>query len=161
MRGLIRASVAIVAVMFTMLSVSAQDLEQELIDRIKPVGEVCIDGQECRASQSADAATDAATSVADATGEAAESSAEAAVASAARSGEEIYNKSCVICHAAGVAGAPKLADSAAWEPRLANGRDMVLQNSINGLGGMPPRGTCMDCSDEEMSAAVDYMLQGL
>lgn len=159
-KGLIKACIATaVTVMFTTTPNFAQDLEQELIDRIKPVGEVCIAGQVCRAEETEADTTESVADAVDAEGPA--SAGETPVAASARSGEDIYNKSCVICHAAGVAGAPKLTDAAAWESRLANGREAVTQNAINGMGGMPPRGTCMDCSDEELDAAVEYMLQGL
>ena len=76
-----------------------------------------------------------------------------------RSGEEIYNKSCMTCHAVGAAGAPKLGDVAAWVPRIEKGIETLYANSINGIGGMPPKGLCMDCSEEEMHNAVDYMVE--
>ena len=73
-------------------------------------------------------------------------------------GEAIYNKACVACHASGVAGAPKLGDKAAWEPRLALGVDGLLQSAITGKNAMPPRGTCMDCSDDDLKIAIEFML---
>lgn len=82
-------------------------------------------------------------------------------AAGARSGDAIYNRYCLACHAAGVLGAPKLNDAADWEPRLAQGMDVVLKHAIDGFNAMPPRGTCMDCSDEEMQAAIDYMISDL
>jgi len=106
--------------------------------RLKPVGSVTL---------------------ADASGAAAPAP-EAAVAGAdaGPSGEAIYNKACVVCHGAGVAGAPKFGDTAAWEPRIAQGIDALLSTAINGKGAMPPRGTCMDCSDEDLKAAIEYMV---
>lgn len=80
-------------------------------------------------------------------------------ASGPRSGEEIYNKACTTCHNTGAAGAPKLGDAAAWEPRVAQGMDTLYANAINGIRGMPPRGLCMDCTDEEIKATVDYILE--
>lgn len=77
-----------------------------------------------------------------------------------RSGEEIYNKSCTTCHSAGVAGAPKQGDVAAWEPRVAKGIETLYTHAISGFNGMPPRGLCMDCSDDEIKATVDYMVEG-
>jgi cytochrome c5 len=73
-------------------------------------------------------------------------------------GLAIYNKSCMVCHDAGVAGAPRLGDKADWEPRVAQGYDRFLQVVIAGMGVMPPRGSCMDCGDEELEAAIRYML---
>jgi len=77
---------------------------------------------------------------------------------ASMSGEEIYKTKCQVCHAAGVAGAPKFGDKAAWAPRIAQGMDTLVQHSITGLNAMPPKGTCMDCTDEQMKAAVEYMV---
>ncbi|MEA3299883.1 MAG: c-type cytochrome [Pseudomonadota bacterium] len=75
-----------------------------------------------------------------------------------RSGEEIYNKACLSCHMTGAAGAPKLGDVAAWAPRLEQGMDTIYKHAIEGIRGMPPRGLCMDCSDDEVKATVDYIL---
>jgi cytochrome c5 len=55
-------------------------------------------------------------------------------------------------------GSPQVRDTAAWAPRLAQGKDKLYQHVIDGLGWMPRRGTCFTCSDEEVKAAVDYML---
>ena len=74
------------------------------------------------------------------------------------SGEAIYGRACVACHATGVAGAPKLGDQAAWAPRVAQGMDSMLVTAVNGRGAMPPRGTCMDCSDDDLKAAIAYMV---
>jgi cytochrome c5 len=83
---------------------------------------------------------------------------EPVAASAGRSGEEIYNKSCTTCHAAGIAGAPRLGDPAGWTERIAKGTEALYITAKNGLNAMPPKGLCMDCTDEELNAAVDYML---
>lgn len=72
--------------------------------------------------------------------------------------EKIYKKYCTICHQTGVAGAPKFKNKADWEPRIAQGIDALLQSSIKGKGGMPPKGTCMQCSDEALKATIEYML---
>lgn len=79
--------------------------------------------------------------------------------SAARSSEQIYNTYCMACHTTGAAGAPKIGEAADWEARTANGIDTVYSNAINGLGAMPPKGTCADCSDDEIKATVDYILE--
>jgi cytochrome c5 len=81
-----------------------------------------------------------------------------AAAEGTLSGEEVYNTYCTACHAAGVAGAPKYGDAEAWEPRLAKGMETLYQSTYNGLNIMPPRGTCSQCSDEELRNAVDYMV---
>ena len=79
---------------------------------------------------------------------------------ASRTGEQVYTKSCVGCHAAGVANAPKLGDKVAWKPRLAKGTDALYGSALNGVPGtaMMKKGTCIDCSDIELKAAVDFMV---
>ncbi|MBK7519156.1 MAG: cytochrome c5 family protein [Gammaproteobacteria bacterium] len=124
----------VMAVMAAMASIAATDLEQELIDRIKPVGEVCIQGK-----------SDCAAPV-------------AAVASGPRSGEQVYGAACVACHDSGLAGAPKIAVADDWAPRIAQGEDALVGNALSGIRGMPPKGTCMNCSDEEIKLAVEYMV---
>ena len=78
-------------------------------------------------------------------------------AAAAGVGKELYDSKCSVCHNAGVAGAPKLDDAAAWQARLAQGQDVLYQSVINGKGAMPPRATANDATDAELKAAVDYM----
>ncbi|MEN8106794.1 MAG: c-type cytochrome [Pseudomonadota bacterium] len=77
---------------------------------------------------------------------------------AAADGQKIYQASCQACHVAGVAGAPKLGDKDAWAPRIAKGNDGLLSSVKNGLNAMPPMGACMTCSDEELRAAIEYMV---
>lgn len=79
--------------------------------------------------------------------------------SEARSGKSIYNVSCIACHDYGVAGAPKMGDVAAWASRLEQGIETVYANAINGIRGMPARGLCMDCSDDEIMASIDYIIE--
>lgn len=83
----------------------------------------------------------------------------ATASAAARSGEDVYNSSCLACHATGAAGAPKLGDSAAWSPRIAKGMEALVQSAINGVPGtsMMAKGTCTDCSVEELKLAVEHM----
>lgn len=77
----------------------------------------------------------------------------------AHPGEAIYNRSCFSCHAGGVAGAPIPGDTEAWAPRVAKGRDVLLQSVKEGMPpGMPPMGLCMSCSDEDLEVVIDYML---
>jgi cytochrome c5 len=83
----------------------------------------------------------------------------AAAPAAARTGDQVYNAACAACHAAGVAGAPKVGDSAAWQPRAAKGIDGLVSSATNGLNAMPPMGSCADCSPDELKGAIEYMLQ--
>ena len=87
----------------------------------------------------------------------------AAVASSGpRSGEEVYNAACMACHATGAGGAPVYGDATAWAERIAKGADVLHDSGINGVAGtgMMAKGGCMNCSDEEVMAAVDYMIAG-
>lgn len=81
----------------------------------------------------------------------------------AADGEAVYNSACMACHAQGVAGAPKLGDAEAWADRIDQGMDTLYENSINGFQGeagvMPPKGGFANLSDEEVKAAVDYMVE--
>ena len=70
-----------------------------------------------------------------------------------RSGAEVYQASCFACHATGALNAPKLGDAAAWEPRIAQGFDVMLEHAIKGFNAMPPKGTCGDCSDDEIKGS--------
>jgi len=74
-------------------------------------------------------------------------------------GEDTYNKFCFSCHAAGIAGAPRTGDVQSWAPRVAKGRAVLLQSTVQGLPpGMPPMGLCMQCSEAQLAAAIEYML---
>jgi cytochrome c5 len=108
--------------------------EQQVAERIAPEGHVSMAGQVASASSSS------------------------VSAGAARSGSDIYATNCIACHSSGVAGAPILGDVAAWTARLTMGVETVYTNAINGIGAMPARGTCMDCSDDEVIAAIDHIL---
>lgn len=73
-------------------------------------------------------------------------------------GEKIYKGLCMSCHDAGIAGSPKLGDKAAWEPRIATGVDTLYKTSLEGKGAMPAKGGNPALSDDEVKAAVDYMV---
>lgn len=114
----------------------AGPIEDDIIARIHKVGEVCLQGDVCASTQ--------ATSVAS-TGSIAP--------------DAIYERSCATCHDLGIAGAPAFANSEQWGPRLEKGMDVLYASGINGLApGMPARGLCFDCSDEDIRAVVDYMV---
>lgn len=76
--------------------------------------------------------------------------------------EQKYMASCFACHSTGAAGAPKVeagvyADQ--WAERMEKGMDAVMQNVINGSGAMPAKGLCFDCTDADLRALVDYMIE--
>ncbi|MCV6590831.1 MAG: c-type cytochrome [Marinobacterium sp.] len=116
-------------------SVNAATGSNAIAERIKPLGSVCLEGDDSCGGAAA-----------------------AAAGGGARSGAEIYTASCAACHAIGVAGAPKFGSAADWGPRAANGMDSLLANAINGINAMPPRGTCATCSDDDIQSAIQHML---
>ncbi|MDD9958580.1 MAG: c-type cytochrome [Gammaproteobacteria bacterium] len=75
--------------------------------------------------------------------------------------EQKYMASCFACHSTGAAGAPKVGDgmAAEWEPRLEKGLDAVVANAINGINTMPAKGLCFDCTDDDLKALVEYMIE--
>ncbi len=151
-----------------LLAAQAQ-ADDSVAERLRPVGTVCIQGQECLApgqsKKTAQAIEPARQEVQEAAGESAEEAvqeqepAAPAASSAARSGEEVYQSACVACHAAGVAGAPVTGDQAAWQARFdaEGGIDGMLAISKAGKGAMPAMGTCASCSDDELVAAIKFM----
>lgn len=72
-------------------------------------------------------------------------------------GEKIYAANCASCHAAGVLGAPKAGDKAAWAPRLKQGKETLYTHGLNGFKMMPPKGGNPALKDEEVKAAIDFM----
>lgn len=114
--------------------VSLANANEKIVERIKPVGSVCVEGTECAAAGAA-----------------------AAAASGPRSGADVYGSYCAACHGTGALGAPKIGDNGAWGDRMAKGMSKTLANAINGINAMPAKGGCGDCSDEEIEAAIEHM----
>ncbi len=85
-----------------------------------------------------------------------------ATAAANDVGKSVYGKACALCHAAGVAGAPKPGDKEDWGPRIAQGSDLLYKHAIEGFTGakgvMPARGGNASLSDDEVKAAVEFMV---
>jgi cytochrome c5 len=73
-------------------------------------------------------------------------------------GKATYDAVCHVCHGAGVAGAPKLGDKAAWSARVKSGLDALHASALKGKGAMPPKGGNPSLSDADVKAAVDYMV---
>ena len=123
----------------TPLAAFALDLtDQQRADietRIQPFSAVCIQGETCGGG-------------------------DAVAESAGRSGEDVYNGACMACHSAGIAGAPATGDQIAWAGRISKGMDALYDSGINGVAGtgMIARGGCSDCSDDDIRAAVDFMV---
>lgn len=82
----------------------------------------------------------------------------AATAARADDGKTVYEKTCSVCHAAGVANAPKLGDKAAWAPRVGAGVPALVATVVKGKGAMPPKAGNAGLKDDEIKAAVEFML---
>ncbi|HHX8648411.1 MULTISPECIES: c-type cytochrome [Vibrio diabolicus subgroup] len=78
-----------------------------------------------------------------------------------RDGSTVYGTFCIACHASGVNGAPKTGNADDWAPRIAQGKETLVKHALEGFNAMPAKGTCMDCSDDEIIAAIDHMIEGL
>ena len=123
----------------TTIGLEASEAEKAIEKRIAPVGQVCVEGQDC----------------------AQEVSLVSSNPDVMRSGEEIYDAACTTCHAIGLAGAPLFGNKVIWGERANKDLAVLVETVTNGLGGMPPMGMCMDCSQEELTNSVQYMLDAL
>ena len=72
----------------------------------------------------------------------------------------IYQRSCASCHTVAATGAPLTGDLPAWTPRMAKGMETLVDNVVNGFGGMPPFGLCMDCDVAQFEALINFMATG-
>ena len=70
---------------------------------------------------------------------------------------KLYAQTCKACHTTPATGAPLTHDSGAWQPRLAQGMPVLLEHTVNGFKGMPPLGSCMDCTEKEFEALIRFM----
>jgi cytochrome c5 len=124
--------------------------------RLKPVGEVEVDPSQPKPVADAPAAPAAVAAAPAAIPPAAPAA--AAKGGDAGKGKSVYDATCQVCHTAGVAGAPKLGDKAAWAPRLKQGMETLYTSSLKGKNAMPPKGGNLSLSDADVKAAVDYMV---
>jgi cytochrome c5 len=121
--------------------------------RLKPVGQVEVDASQPKPAAAAPAAVAAAPAVIPPA-----AAAPAGKSADAGKGKSVYDSVCQVCHTAGIAGAPKLGDKAAWAPRLKTGIDTLHASALKGKNAMPPKGGNLSLSDADVSAAVDYMV---
>lgn len=147
---------------------------QSVADNIRPLGQVCVAGQACVGAPAGRAIAAAPEPAARESAPVEEPVSEEPVSeetavepvaavetAAAESDFDVagkYQMSCFACHASGAAGAPLLGDAEAWNSRLEKGMDALMANVINGINAMPARGLCMDCTDDNLQALVDYMI---
>jgi len=141
-RTVVNTTVAAALAASAILSLTANADNNEVIERVKPVGQLII--LEGNAAAAAAPAGDA--------------SAEAAPAATADAGKATYDTACFACHGTGAAGAPILGNKDAWAPRVGKGIDTLYSHAINGFNGMPPKGGAVSLSDEQIKAVVDYMV---
>lgn len=135
--NLIMKMLAAPATVLALWAVSAQAAtNDEIAKRLEPVGQVCVQGQECKGMAVA-----------------------AGGGGGAKSPDDVIAKHCNACHGTGLLGAPKIGDTAAWKDRADHqgGLDGLLAKAITGLNAMPPKGTCADCSDAELKGAIEKM----
>jgi cytochrome c5 len=134
------AKIIVACLMFSTLlvpGVNANTTEDEITARIKKIGSVCIQGADCAQGSGLAAA--------------------AVVASV--SPQAHYDNACKTCHSMGIGGAPIFGDKVAWEDRVAKGSEELYQSVFNGIApGMPARGLCMSCTDDDLRAIVDLMV---
>ena len=121
------------------LGLGASEAKKAIEKRIAPVVQVCVEGQDC----------------------AQEVNVVSSSLGGMRSCKDVYDAACTTCHAIALAGAPRFGDRLSWGERANEDLDKLVETVTNGLGGMPPMGMCMDCSQEELSDAVQYMLDAL
>lgn len=118
------------------IAFAIDDPEQlELLNRIKPVGTVRIEGKKMEAPQKIEE-----------------------VPVAMEPGQKVYETYCMTCHKTGLAGAPLFRDAKSWQTRMVKNLEQLTVSAIKGLNAMPPKGTCADCSPEDIRDAIKYML---
>jgi len=131
-----RLSVVTLLFCFSFALYANEDAERQVIQlRIQPVGKVFVQNQ----GQSDNKAVDAVIKK--------------------EPGQDTYEQYCSVCHRDGLAGAPKFRNEQDWKPHLAGKKlDDLLASALKGVNAMPAKGTCIQCSDEELKAAISYML---
>jgi cytochrome c5 len=131
---------------------AAPAAEAPATEAAAPPAEAAAPAPEAAPAAEQPAAPEAATEAAPATAE----------AGGADKGKKVYDSLCMICHAQGVGGAPKLGDRADWGPRIAQGNDTLYKHALEGFQGqkgvMPPKGGNASLPDEDVKAGVDYMV---
>lgn len=122
-----------------------EEYQAAVAERLRPFGQVYLPGEEASAGEPVVPAAQ-----------------QPAPVETMMSGPQVYNEACLVCHGAGVGGAPVLGDTDTWEARIAQGNDTLYLHAIEGFTGatgfMPAKGARVDLSDAEVRAAVDYMI---
>jgi len=166
--ALVVASIVILVLARAIGEREASAAQGTVAERTAPVGKVKVAGAAetiapARAANPADlAGTPHPAPLAAAAAQAPLQTAEAGAA-AGDKGKKVYDTACVVCHQTGVGGAPKFGDKAAWADRIAKGEATLSEHALKGFQGkagtMPPKGGRADLSDEDVKAAVSYMVE--
>ena len=136
--NLIMKMLAAPATVLALWAVGAQAAtNDDIAKRLEPVGQVCVQGQECKGMEVAVSAG----------------------GGDAKTPDSVIAKHCNACHGTGLLNAPKIGDAAAWGERAKKegGIDGLLAKAISGINAMPPKGTCADCSDADLKGAIEKM----
>ncbi|PSU88692.1 cytochrome C [Photobacterium kishitanii] len=116
---------------FSTMAIAADMSSSAISERIKPSGNIHLEGAEPVV---------------------------AATTTPSRTGQAIYDQYCASCHNSGLMAAPKKGDADDWATRVSQGDAVLAEHAIKGFNAMPAKGTCMDCSDAEIVAAINYMI---
>lgn len=155
--SLVIGGLVVIAIVLLILAMKLSDMTQgvyntatpeyqeSIAERLEPVGDVLMPGEEAPAG-----------------GAVASPAAQPDPVATTMSGPQVYNSACLVCHGAGVGGAPIMGDADAWSARIAQGNDILYMHALEGYTGdsgfMPAKGARMDLSDDEVRSAVDYMV---
>lgn len=152
--GIALAAVAVIIVVLAiaapdltlrMFAADAKDFQASADERIRPLSQYYLPGEEHGAAEPV-----------------VEHAAPVTPVATLLTGPQVYNEACIACHGTGIGGAPKFGDVGAWGPRIAQGIGILREHAINGYQGstgyMPPKGARVDLSDKEIDDAVDYMV---
>ena len=142
---------------------------QSIAENIRPVGRLCVMGQNCVGTKAESTTIEGSSKASDPSQPINENRSEELQGGANINDSPIqmeadfdvasaYQTSCFACHATGAAGAPLLGDIEAWDSRMEKGMDAVMANVINGVNAMPAKGLCMNCTDNELQEIVGYMI---
>jgi cytochrome c5 len=130
-----------------MFVADANDIQETADERIKPLSQYYLPGEEHGAPEPV-----------------VEHAEPVAPVATMLTGPQVYNEACIACHGTGIGGAPRVGDAEAWASRIGQGIGVLREHAIDGFQGatgyMPPKGARIDLSDQEVNDAVDYMVDG-
>lgn len=130
-----RISMFAIAALIAVQAIAMTDAKKDAIaERIKPAGEVCLQGDASCAGSAISAS------------------------SGPKVPADVYAAKCSGCHDTGAGGAPKVGNAGDWAARISQGKATLYSHAIEGFNAMPPKGLCMDCSDDDLKAVVDLMV---